>query len=186
MDQDTPLDETLITRSLDGDLDAFHLVVCALAPQVRRSLAVRGCRGLVLDELVQDSFVAAWEHRHQCRMAGNFRAWVLTIARNQLARHARKRLREHHLDGFERTLAERLVDAAESDEPDARLAPLRRCLETLGPQARALLDAYYGDGGSVAQLAERFGRSLSWVKVTLHRTRAALRRCIDRSGIDHA
>jgi RNA polymerase sigma-70 factor, ECF subfamily len=57
---------------------------------------------------------------------------------------------------------------------------LRWCLGTLSETHRKLVLDRYQTGHSLADCASRHGRTENSLKVTLHRIRVALRRCISR------
>ncbi len=186
MTDDVPADALPIAAALLGDVAAFHTVVVGCVPMVRLHLGVRGCRGFLLDELIQDTFIKAWEQRAQCRSSDSFIPWLKAIARNGLAREMRQRLRhaETHRDIFDMALCQRVLaetaDDVDQAQFDQRSRALRACVDALAPQARALVDARYVHAEPVDALATRLGRTTSWVKVTLHRIRATLRTCLDR------
>ncbi|MDA3959500.1 MAG: sigma-70 family RNA polymerase sigma factor [Planctomycetota bacterium] len=171
-------DLRLISAALAGDMQAFHGVVERWAGEIRIHCSVRGARGFMLDELVQDAFVTAWQRRAQCRSPQGFVAWLRAIARNQLAATMRRQLRETELDPAAAALAQRVVTEAENDECTV-LPQLQRCVDELSPQLHDLITARYQLGEAVRSIAQRLGRSESWVKVSLFRTRAALRRCVE-------
>ncbi len=57
---------------------------------------------------------------------------------------------------------------------------MRRALDRLAPADRALIALYYEEERPVAEVAEITGLSVANVKVKLHRTRALLRKYMEK------
>jgi RNA polymerase sigma-70 factor (ECF subfamily) len=68
-------------------------------------------------------------------------------------------------------------DGFEGDLETEALA-LRDCLEALREQDRALLMERYSDEKTLRTYAEKTGRSEAGLRVTLHRLRQALKKCV--------
>lgn len=112
----------------------------------------------------------------------DLQAWCRGIARNLVLRerHEARRLRT-----FEDDRIVELVDAAfqenrESELMDARRSLLRKCLESLAPASREVVDLRYVSGLSLKQLAERLRRTEGAVQVALSRVRKWLSDCVER------
>ena len=174
MDSDDAQLDGWARAAAGGDQQAFTELVRALHRPVRRYLAARAASVAMVEELLQDTFVAAWEGLVR-RQGGSVRSWVVAIAANLLRAELRRRARTRPSDlaALERWLAEDPA-AAEADD---RAALLARCLERLEPHARWLLERRYVDGLELAELATLTRRTENALAVGLHRLRAALRRC---------
>jgi RNA polymerase sigma-70 factor, ECF subfamily len=104
---------------------------------------------------------------------GVFRNWLLGIARHRVLRHHRR--------------ATNQASAADPDRPSEALAPLdmlelgeradvvRAALVCLESDHRRVLHDKYSEGLSVAEIADRTGRSVKAVESLLSRARARLR-----------
>lgn len=71
----------LIERSRHGDGDALADLFSSYSRDVRRALAVRGCREHEIDDLEQESFLRALRKAHKCDAdsLAQFRGWILSI-----------------------------------------------------------------------------------------------------------
>jgi RNA polymerase sigma-70 factor (ECF subfamily) len=177
--------DALVTRAVQGDRAAFRELVLALEGDLRFHLAALEVSPGLADEVLQATFVSAYEKLAQYRGAGAFRAWCKTIARNHLLRTLRDQQRFAAVSGdtLEGALvAQGLEDLERMDELEHQSRRLRGCLERLPQALRALIEGRYVEGLSARRLAERFARTEIWVRVTLCRTRSALRRCIEREA----
>jgi RNA polymerase sigma-70 factor (ECF subfamily) len=157
---------TLLTRH-QPDLLAFIISLMPGDPEVQ--------------DVLQKSNLVLWNKRSQFSPGTDFRAWAFAIARFEVLNHLRKqkRARPALLDhGLLETLA---AEAPTCLEPaDRRLRALELCLAKLRPQDRELLEFRYSSGLGLQEFAERVGRSVSSLSVTLNRLRLALRRCMAR------
>ncbi len=65
------------------------------------------------------------------------------------------------------------------DDREGEAQALRECVETLREQDRALLRERYSSAGTLQAYAEKTGRSVAGLRVTLHRLRQALKKCVE-------
>jgi len=124
---------------------------------------------LVLEELVQDTFVEAFFSLRRFRKDAPFFPWLRTIATRVGYRYWRRRQRD--LDR-EKMLSE-WPPLAVQDSNDTEY--VYRTLERLDPKDRLVLTLQYFEGCSTKEIAERMGWTLSLVKVRAFRARNRLR-----------
>lgn len=172
------LDE-LVDAARAGDRSAFAAVFSATYRHVRLGVAVRCADAELVDEVVQEAYVVAFERLDEYESRGTFAAWVAGIARNRLARARRQRGRqESHLAVLEDLLAPEAEVPVVVDE--ALVGRVRHCLDTLTPAARELATWRFIERRPVQAIAGLLGRTAASVSVTIHRVRSALRQCIAR------
>ncbi|MEE8138887.1 MAG: sigma-70 family RNA polymerase sigma factor [Thermoanaerobaculia bacterium] len=160
----------LIARSRNGDSEAFGQLVWRHQRRVFR-LAGRFFRQpQEVEDAAQETFLAAWRKLDTYRAEAPFEHWLTRICLNCC--YARLRKRRRHEEAIERE------PAAPQPDPDARLE-VERLLGRLSSQDRFMLLLLYGEGWSVAQVAERLGWSPVNVKVRAHRARRRLRRLME-------
>ena len=88
------------------------------------------------DDLAQDAMMKAWSARDKFKAGTNFRAWVLTIVRNQFYSDKRRSWRQAEWD---QELAERTLPAVDNLEQIVALDELRRALAELPDDQREAL-----------------------------------------------
>jgi RNA polymerase sigma-70 factor (ECF subfamily) len=129
------------------------------------------------DDLAQRTFMACIERADHLRDSAAFRAYLMGIARRQLALHQRELARSRALRSFDapsqRTQLSTLV--ARSREQLLAL----RALATLPRRPQMLLILYYWDGVSTPDLAQSFGVPTSTIRTRLARARDLLRHRMD-------
>lgn len=191
-------DNTTILRNLDalaqrvvrrGDLAAFDELVLATEPQVRQFLAYRTRSLEMVDELVQRTYVTAFEKLDTYRGQNLLPAWLKGIAHNQLRMELRERVQfyTHSGDELERVIHRLHEQAAAEDVPDEarpqRSEPLRErlavCLAQLDERQRLLLQRRYAADMPLRELARLCGKTVNALSVILHRLRGSLRRCVE-------
>jgi RNA polymerase sigma-70 factor (ECF subfamily) len=174
--------DALVARAAQGDRAAFRELVLALEMDLRFYLGALEITPGLSEEVLQATFVSAYQKLAQYRGAGAFRAWLKAIARNHLLRALRDQQRFATVNGD--TLEGALVTAGieeleRMDELESQTRRLRDCLERLPQAMRGLVEGRYVEGLSSKRLAERLERTEIWVRVTLCRVRQSLRRCME-------
>lgn len=139
------------------------------------------------EDLVQETFIIAYQKRAEFRRGEPFGAWLRGIARNLARRHLDQTSRRPFLhlndaawSALDRRSASLEQDHVNPDYAQQRLSLLRKCLAALTDRARRLIDGRYSEGLDVVELARRNGLSIASVPVVLHRARAALSECIKK------
>ncbi len=132
------------------------------------------------EEIRQRTNVVLWRKREDFTLGTSFRSWAFTVARWEARGFLREKGRKSWLvydDEVAGLLADRLASLPVPAIGDRAIA-LRKCLGGLSKDHRKLLVARYDEGLSFQECAERFGRSEGGLRVTLHRLKIALRRCV--------
>lgn len=135
------------------------------------------------EEVLQDVFLRIWQNASSyAPETAPALVWMNSITRNRSIDVLRQRqflqvsTKNDETDWFEKIAEDR---DREGDMIDN--ASLRRCLETIEPQARSCVLLAYYEGFSRDELAERFGRPVNTIKTWLHRSLGTLRACLDGS-----
>ena len=148
-----PLDhqETLVTKSQSGDLDAFGELVRANQDWLRGWLRSQLRDWTAADDLAQDTFVTAFGKIRDFRGDGSFESWLRSIAHNHFRNYIRKK-REEYIGG-DLELQALLTTEDEGAHFNVSLDALRECLSLVKGPARKLLDDRYVSGKTVREIA---------------------------------
>lgn len=117
-------------------------------------------------EFVQAAWARGWERRDQLRDPNLVVPWIISIGRN---------LRSVRLKRLAKFSAE-LSGPLGQDDPSIAGIELKSILERCSPESRALLEAYYLQGLTIAEIAESDNASRGAVRARLARARQSARR----------
>jgi len=175
-----PEETAAIERVRRGDLDAFETLMRLHVRRLRMLIGLRAPVPDLVDEVVQQTFVFAFEHIDEFRKGTHFFAWLSAIAKNHLRTEILRYSRDRA--GRMKYAEQRLLQIAQ--DRFARRAPqelihLEVCLERVPANLRELLELTYKQQHSASEIAQRLEQSLSWVYTTLCRVRKQLRKCIE-------
>lgn len=165
-------DKELVARTLAGDMRSYEelvrryerLVASLLYPYARREISV--------EDLVQETFLRAYDRLETFNPEYRFKTWLLAIA-NNLGVDTLRRRREVVEFNHE-------VHAGETGGPEAaalsaeRAESLREAVLSLPEQYSVPLMLRYGEEMSYAEIAEVMGLSVPAVKSRLFRARNML------------
>ncbi len=161
----------LIVRSLGGDKIAYQKFLSRVALMTRgfiaNSMGVHQRTDEKIEDLVQEVLITIHRKKHLYRTDMPVLPWLFAIAKYRLIDHFRSEKRRPLLTEWDETL-----DPADPNPQmfqDERLFELEQILEGLSERQKTILVLAKANGTPLAEIAERFGMSLSAVKVTVHR-----------------
>ncbi|MDT0164654.1 RNA polymerase sigma factor [Actinotalea sp. AC32] len=171
--RDLRTDAELLADVADRDRGALHELFRRHEPWLAARVRRRCSDPSVVDEVVQDTFVAVWRDPASYRGSGEVAAWLWGIAIRTLLHAVRPR----------RNLLERLVHLRDPDAESAEEAVLARvehsdvgqALGRLSPELRAVVQATVLDGLSTREAAALLGIPSGTVKSRMSRARAEMR-----------
>lgn len=137
----------------------------------------------LVDDLVQEVFLAAWDGLPGFERRSSLKTWLLGIARHKVEDYYRARLRDlRSLDDDDETFTEPADDPQMDLAVDRTQAMLRtrNVLEALPETSRILLLWRYWEKRSLREMAERIGKSEKAVERALARARQQFRRRWER------
>lgn len=157
----------------------FELLVRAYQSGLWRYLRFLGCDESLAEDLVQETFLAAYRKPPAKRDAAGVSAYLRTIARNKYmnaTRGAKTSSRQLALYAAEQVWA----DCAEEDGGARYLDALRACLKRLNEKPKLALNLLYKERLPLETIAGQLNLSAQGVKTLLRRSKEMLRDCIER------
>jgi len=173
--------EELARQARGGCRASFAELVHRYAPRLQMFLCRKGRDRHDAEDLVQDTFIKAYQNLGRYDDARRFSTWLFTIAARLAISHQRRRRTSHDTVRL-RTQPCGSDEMAEKQEERQGLWAL--AAELPGRQSQALW-LKYGEDMSVKEIARTMGKSQVCVKVLLYRARVALARKLnelDKTG----
>lgn len=153
-------DATLAKRAAAGDERAFTAIYRKHARYVAGVVYRLMGSDSEIDDVVQETFVAASEGLGTLKEGATLRAWLVTIAVRKVARRLAKRQRQRWLAGmFGRT-----EPHAASPEVEGDAYALYQALAAIGVDRRVPWTLHHVEGLTLPEVAEHCGVSLATVK----------------------
>lgn len=185
---DGPDDLTIVDRVLDGDVNAFEI----LLNRYHRLVSTILKRRLPLNEvegIAQEVFIRAYQSLPGFQRKGEFKSWLSAIAVRTCYDFWRKRYRNREMptsslseaqrDWLDKVLADNAGRSfAESGRRAEAAEILNQALNQLSAADRMVLELVYLEERSVKEAAELLGWTVANVKVRSFRSRNKLRKLL--------
>jgi len=177
------MQQAAIENILSGDLDAYEAVVRQYQGILLGYAAHRLPDIDVAQEVVQLTFIRAYEQLDEYQPERDFGIWLCVICKHFIQTELERQRREsRNLEKFSHDLrlrvGEEMASAANDSQHDL-LPALRECMKNLQTQAASVVRLRYEERQSCQNIAESLDRTVTWVTSTLSRSRKVLRACIE-------
>lgn len=167
-------DAVLLRAVADGDRAALRELYDAHAPWLVLRLSRRCNDSDLVDEVVQDTFLAVWKGARKWDGRGEVAAWVWGIGVRRLVDALRRRPRPTVLLQDDAALGVTL-SAEDQVLLGVEHGDLAGAVGRLSPELRAVLQATVLDGLTTKEAGRLLGIPAGTVKTRMMRARAALR-----------
>ena len=175
---DEQRDMELIARWRAGDERAATELVERHASALARFAVSSGERSDV-DELVQDTFVRAFNSLEGFRGDSSFRTWLFTIQRRLLLDRRRAEKRRRDRDELHEDDAATEYDALDSVVADETQQRLKEAVKRLSPTQREVFNLRITEGLSYKEIAEAVGTTEGAARVHYHNAMRAVKEFLD-------
>jgi len=179
-------DDEVVERVLGGDTALFEIIIRRYNQLLYRVSYSILRNDTEAEDVMQDTYVRAYEHLDQFAGKAQFRTWLTRIAVHEaLARLQRsKRYQDMNSpdDNFDGDVMDHFPASGQSPEQSAASSELRnlleRAIESLPDLYRSVFMLRDVEQMSIEEVARILDLSDSTVKVRLHRARRALRKAV--------
>lgn len=174
---DSVMDEaTLVGRAQDGDPVSFERLFDRYQDRLFRHAYRMVGEQTAAEDVVQESFIAAWQYLPSLVAAGAFRGWLYQIATRRSLDVIRGRREQLPLDEHGGTVGREVGashgrDPAAVHEQRAQLDSLQQVLDSLPALQRAIWSMRELDGLSYEEIARASLLPVSTVRGRIARTR---------------
>jgi RNA polymerase sigma-70 factor (ECF subfamily) len=162
-------DSDLIESIADGHIEALRILHERHAPWLKVRLARRSSDASVVEETIQDTFVAVWRNAGSYRKEGEVAAWIWGIAIRKLI----DRMRKRRLPAFERPAV--VESAEEAVLTGIGFGELGEALARLSPELAEVVQARILDGLTTREAARLLGIPTGTVKTRLMKAKRVMR-----------
>ncbi|MET0415482.1 MAG: RNA polymerase sigma factor [Actinoplanes sp.] len=173
MNAESRSDDELLVALGKGDRDALATLYGRHAPWLVLRLSQRCSDEQIVNEVVQDTFVAVWRGASRYRGDGAAPAWIWGIAIRRLIDQFRSR--KPSMLPLSEGMGAKEPSAEESVLLGIEHGDLATALSRIGPELRAVVRATILDGLTSKEAAQLLNIPVGTVKTRLMRARAALR-----------
>lgn len=182
-------DRRLITECLEGDTDAFGILVRRYQERLYNTVYPLVDNAEDAQDVVQEVFLNAYQSLDAFKGDSQFFTWVYRIAVNTAISHKRKKRVAVSIDAVrngepgieppdpsERSRPEHALERAEEE------GRVRRALSRLSPEHRAVLVLKDMEGQKYEAMAELLRVPVGTIRSRLHRARLELRELLEKDG----
>jgi len=170
----------LVARARKGDHVAYESLYRLNRDRIYGLLwRMSGGQHALAEDLLQESFVRAWQKLDSFRGDSRFGTWLHRLAVNVALSNRRKIMRQAGKEVAMDEAAERTAVGSEDVTAD-RQRDLERSIAKLPERARSVLVLYDIEGYQHSEIAEMTGMAVGSSKAQLHRARKLLREELSR------
>ncbi|MBT3368094.1 MAG: sigma-70 family RNA polymerase sigma factor [Nitrospina sp.] len=187
---DAPRDSEIIRRILQGDVNAFGLLLNRYKGYALMVIKKR-VPATEVEDIAQEVFIKAYQSLPRFDPESHFKKWLSTIAMRTCYDYWRKAYRtrespmsalsERHEKWLESVISSESTTSANSkDQQEDAKEVLAWALDRLSPEDRMVMEMVYLEGMTGREAAELLGWSTTNVKVRTFRARGKLRKLLSK------
>ena len=170
-------DQTIINQIIEGDTNAFSVVVDNYKDMVF-TLALRMLKNREeAEEVSQDTFIKVFKSLNKFKGNSKFSTWIYRVAYNTCLDRLKRIKREYNvvaIDEFTEHQIKTLDNALDQMEVQEHKDNIQKCLQLLPSDDSFLLTLYYFEDQSLEEISQVVGLTANNVKVKLFRSRKKL------------
>jgi RNA polymerase sigma-70 factor, ECF subfamily len=177
-------DQQLVGRIAAGDQTALRALYGRHQGRVFRFVLRFVRQDAIAEELTNEVFLEVWRHAGTFQGKASASTWLLSIAHHRAVSSLRKRREE----AWNEETAANIADPDDDPEVVAQKADkgalLRRAMQQLSPEHRAIVDLVYYHEMSIAEVSEVVGIPENTVKTRMFYARKRLSELLKAAGVD--
>lgn len=174
-----PADADVVRAAAAGDRRAFETLYRRHVDRIHGAvLRLAGYDHARAEDLVQESFVRAWQKLDSFRQDSSFGTWMYRLAVNT----ALMSIRARNADPVSILDDEHLPEHGDTPFCPAEREELERAIAALPPRARAVLVLHDVEGWKHEEIGIELGMAVGSSKAQLHRARHLLKRTLGETS----
>lgn len=173
--------ENNVSRVLAGEIDAYEGLVRRYQQDVWNVVAAMLLNTQKTEDLVEQTFINAFQQLHRYQRGRDFGLWIKEIARNQVRQEIRRGQREDRRMELYQVHLEQSYEAPAGTSTETLLdEALEQCLAQLPTSSLKLVELRYRSALDFGEISSLIGRTVEASRQQLTRVRLALRECIEK------
>lgn len=173
-------DRQLIKEAKSGNCDAFEKLFIKYKPKIYCLISKIIGNNDEVEDVVQDTFLKAYQKLHNFYWKPSFKAWLYSIARNQSKNYLRDKERREHL------FVPLEIEIMPEDELEELIAKekrdmVRKAIPQLPEKQQQVLMLRIYEELPYKEIAQKMEKTEEWVKVNIHRATKNLKKRINVS-----
>ena len=184
-------DKILIKAAQNGDSEAFNVLYERHKSKIEGALiTMRLVAGATMDDVLQETFISAWDKIGSFAYKSTFSVWLYSIARNK-ALTARQKSAKAPVSlntGKARTRARRLPDPSEFTREASRVETaeiVQAAIKSLRPLLREVVRMHHLQGHKYIEISKALKVPIGTIKGRLNRARTILEQKLRKLGINY-
>ena len=182
-------DELLLQRFAAGETAAFDEIMAMHHAGVARLVHRLLGWPAEVEDVVQETFLRAFENLHKLNSHSSLSAWLYAIAVNRCRSHLRRQFLWRKMLGRGVPAASHAREGPAEDAEQRAMSretfqEVCRAVQDLPARYREAAVLHYLEGLSIERTSEVLGVTRNAVGVRLHRARARLQKALASRGID--
>jgi len=177
-------DTELLRRAAVGDETALRGLFARHQTRVFRFVSRLVGNAAVAEEVTNEVFLEVWRNAGKFAGASAAATWILSIAHHRAVSRLRKRREETWDEGAAAALRDTADDPEEAAQKADKGAILRRCLEKLSAEHRAIVDLVYYHELSISEASAVLQIPENTVKTRMFYARKRLSELLKAAGVD--
>lgn len=179
----TTPDESLVTRVIEGDLDAYGELMTRYEARLLRYATYLIHDSDMAADVVQETFIKTYQNLRGFNASYKFSSWIYRIAHNEaMSALRREKHVDHDADIHESATSEEPTIMHVIDETILR-EDLAACLDELEPKYREVLMLQYYEDMKYADIADVLHIPASTVGVWASRAKAKMQAICRKKGV---
>ena len=178
----TQTDEEIVALIIAGNIDAYAEIMARYESKLFRYVRYLIRHQESVDDVVQDTFVKAYQNLQSFNPKYKFSSWIYRIAHNE-AINAVRRLRfvsDQDLDMLPELYDERLTEIVDDK---IRQEVVRHCLDQLPQKYREVIQLVYFEDMKYEEVGRILRMPTSTVGVRLSRAKSQLKKICEQKGV---
>ena len=170
---------TLMRQSLNGDTQAYAVLLKETARLLRPYLSKRIYANSEVDDVLQEILLSIHKARHTYNGERPYKPWMYAIAKFRLQDHLRAHYADHLHDAEDLSELEEILPD-DVTETGFSYESISMEVQKLPEKQATILRLMHQEGYTAKEVAEKIGMNESAVKVAAHRAYKILRERLER------